>query len=97
MSGHVAARRRPRTTAPTDGDRPADLLKRDFSTADTNRLWITDIPCAELNQGQFCYTAFAVDALSRPIIGWFQNRCRRSFPGTSSTRSSSRYESVPAL
>jgi putative transposase len=59
-----------RTTHPAPvGERPADLVKRRFSAAAPNRLWLADLTYVWTVKG-FCYTAFVVDAFSRRIVGW---------------------------
>ena len=57
----IRRRRRVRTTRPDSGAvRPADLVERDFSATEPNRLWVSDLT----------YVCFIVDAYSRRIVGW---------------------------
>ncbi len=71
ISGVVATRRRLRTTVPGDAAcRPRDLVERDFTAPEPNRLWVTDITYVELAGGGFCYAAFVTDVFSRAIVGW---------------------------
>jgi putative transposase len=56
-------RRDPRT-APAP-----DLLRRDFVTAQPNRVWLADITYIPTQEG-FLYLAFILDAHSRKIVGW---------------------------
>jgi putative transposase len=60
-----------RTTrpAPQAQPRPADLVRRDFTAAGPNRLWVNDLTYVPLWVG-FAYTAFVIDAFSRRIVGW---------------------------
>jgi len=59
-----------RTTLPDDvGQRPADLVDRQFVAAAPNRLWVADLTYVSTWSG-FAYTAFIVDAFSRYIVGW---------------------------
>jgi putative transposase len=59
-----------RTTVPAPaGERPADLVRRDFTAAAPNRLWVADVTYVSTWSG-FCYTAFVVDVFSRMIVGW---------------------------
>jgi putative transposase len=59
-----------RTTTPDQGEqRPADLVKRDFTAPAPNRLWVADLTYVATWAG-FCYTAFIIDAYSRAIVGW---------------------------
>jgi putative transposase len=59
-----------RTTTPGQGEqRPADLVKRDFTAPAPNRLWVADLTYVATWAG-FCYTAFIIDAYSRAIVGW---------------------------
>ena len=59
-----------RTTIPAAvGDRPADLVERNFAAPAPNRLWVTDLTYVATWAG-FCYVAFVIDAFSRMIVGW---------------------------
>jgi putative transposase len=59
-----------RTTTPAEpGQRPADLVERDFSAPAPNRLWVADLTYVATWAG-FCYAAFIIDAYSRAIVGW---------------------------
>jgi putative transposase len=59
-----------RTTTPADpADRPADLVNRDFTAREPNRLWVADLTYVATWAG-FCYAAFIIDAYSRTIVGW---------------------------
>ena len=63
-------RRRVRTTRPEGGAvRPADLVERDFSATEPNRLWVTDLTYVATWAG-VAYVCFIVDAYSRMIVGW---------------------------
>jgi putative transposase len=60
-----------RTTAPGEAEeRPEDLVRRDFSAAAPNLLWVADITYVALRRGGFAYVAFVIDAFSRVIVGW---------------------------
>ena len=70
IAGASARRKKPRTTMPDSaGQRPADLLGRDFSAAAPNRRWVADITYVDTFRG-FVYTAFVTDLFSRAIVGW---------------------------
>ena len=59
-----------RTTIPGGvGERPADLVERQFGAPAPNRLWVADLTYVSTWSG-FAYTAFIVDAFSRAIVGW---------------------------
>ena len=59
-----------RTTIPAaTAERPADLVRRDFSAAAPNRKWVADITYVSTWSG-FCYTAFVTDTFARMIVGW---------------------------
>ncbi len=59
-----------RTTRPdTTATRPADLVKREFTAAAPNRLWVVDFTYVATFAG-FVYVAFAIDVFSRMIVGW---------------------------
>ena len=46
-----------------------DLVKRNFTPAAPNRLWVADITYARSWEG-FLYLAFVLDAFSRKVVGW---------------------------
>ena len=70
IAGASASRKRPRTTVPDGGgQRPADLLARDFTAAAPNRRWVADITYVDTFSG-FVYAAFVTDLFSRNIVGW---------------------------
>jgi len=50
-------------------DRPLDLVKRQFTAARPNQLWVADITYVATWSG-FVYVAFVVDVFSRLIVGW---------------------------
>jgi putative transposase len=65
-----ASRRRPITTTVRDANRPApDLVKRDFTAAGRDRLWVADITYIPTVSG-FLYLSVVVDAWSRRVVGW---------------------------
>ena len=70
IAGASARRKRPRTTVPSAAAaRPADLLRRDFTSLAPNRRWVADITYTDTNSG-FVYTAFVTDLFSRKTLGW---------------------------
>ncbi len=70
IAGAAARRKAPRTTVPdAGGQRPADLLGRDFTASAPNRRWVADITYVDTSCG-FVYTAFVTDLFSRKIVGW---------------------------
>ena len=68
-----------RTTIPADpvGERPRDLLDRDFSAAAPNQRWVADITYVATWTG-FAYVAFVSDLFSRRIVGWRASTSLRS-------------------
>lgn len=69
LSG-VSRRKGPQTTTRSQRERPApDLVDRDFSVAEPNRLWVGDITYVPSANG-FIYLAVVVDAFSRRVVGW---------------------------
>jgi putative transposase len=59
-----------RTTVPAAGAaRPADLVRRQFSPAAPDRLWVADFTYVPAWTGMV-YVAFVIDAYSRRILGW---------------------------
>jgi putative transposase len=70
MAGAAARRKKPRTTVPgAGGQRPDDLLERDFTAPAPNRRWVADITYADTACG-FAYAAFVTGLFSRKIVGW---------------------------
>jgi putative transposase len=70
IAGVSARRKKPRTTVPAPGgQRPADLLERDFTSPAPNRRWVADITYTDTACG-FVYTAFITDLFSKMIVGW---------------------------
>ena len=66
----VSRKRRLRTTrSDPSAPRPADLVKRDFTAAAPNELWVTDLTYVPTWAG-VAYVCFIVDAFSRMIVGW---------------------------
>lgn len=66
----VVRGRKPRTTIPAPAaDRPDDLVRRKFTAAAPNQLWVADITYVSTHAG-FAYVAFVIDAFSRRIVGW---------------------------
>ncbi len=59
-----------RTTVPAAvGERPADLVDRNFTAQAPNRLWVADLTYVSTWAG-FVYVAFVIEAFSRYIVGW---------------------------
>lgn len=66
----VTRGRAPVTTHPAEvPDKRADHLRRDFTAAAPNRVWVADLTYVRTKHG-FCYTAFVTDVFSRKIVGW---------------------------
>ncbi len=65
------------TVADERAQRPADLVKRDFSADRPNRLWVADLTYVATWTG-FGYVAFVVDVFSRRIVGWRVSNSLRS-------------------
>lgn len=62
--------KRRRTTIPSDqAARPRDLVDRDFSASEPNRLWVSDFTYVMTWSG-VVYVAFVIDVFSRRIVGW---------------------------
>jgi len=58
-------------------ERAADLVKRQFTAGAPNRLWVADFTYVATWAGTV-YTAFAVDAFSRKIVGWKTSRSKET-------------------
>jgi putative transposase len=60
----------PRTTRSGKGSDPRpDLVKREFTAAAPNRLWVADITYVRTFTG-WAYAAFVLDVFSRRVVGW---------------------------
>jgi putative transposase len=58
------------STLPAEGgERPADLVDRQFRAEAPNRLWVSDLTYVSTWSG-FVYVALVVDVFSRYIVGW---------------------------
>ena len=81
IAGAAARRKKPRTTVPgAVGQRPADLLERDFTAPAPNRRWVADITYVDTACG-FAYAAFVTDLFSRTIVGWqVADHLRQAWP-----------------
>ena len=66
-----------RTTIPDpDGKRAGDLLNRDFTAADPNRVWVTDFTYVRTWAG-FVYVAFVLDVYAQRIVGWHASASKK--------------------
>lgn len=62
--------KRVKTTRPDPtSQRHPDLVKREFTAAAPNRLWVTDVTFVPTWAG-VAYVCFIIDAFSRMIVGW---------------------------
>jgi putative transposase len=57
------------THAEASGDRPADLVVRQFTAPRPNQLWVADFTYVATWRG-FVYVAFVIDVFARRIVGW---------------------------
>ena len=74
LQGVIRGDHKRRTTVPQPaGERPQDLVRRQFRAVAPNRLWLADLTYVWTDQG-FVYTAFITDAFSRRIVGWKVSR-----------------------
>jgi len=59
-----------KTTIPDEkGQRPADLVERQFTAERPNQLWVADFTYVATWQG-FVFVAFVIDVFARCIVGW---------------------------
>jgi putative transposase len=65
------------TVADPAGERPRDLVDRNFGVLAPNRLWVADLTYVRTWTG-FVYVAFVTDAFSRRIVGWQASRSLRT-------------------
>jgi putative transposase len=67
-----------KTTIPEEAAaRPLDLVKRAFTAAGPNRLWVSDLTYVATWRG-FAYVAFVIDVFSRRVVGWRVSSSLRS-------------------
>jgi transposase InsO family protein len=67
-----------RTTTPeVTTERPQDLVRRQFTAARPNQLWVADFTYVATWRG-FVYVAFVIDVFSRRIVGWRAHPTMRS-------------------
>ncbi len=69
LSGVTRGKAKRTTTSDDTGERPADLVERDFNPPAPNRLWVADLTYVRTWAG-FVFVAFVIDAFSRRIVGW---------------------------
>ncbi|WP_420831994.1 IS3 family transposase [Nocardia huaxiensis] len=69
LRGAVRGKVKRTTIADPAAPRSADLVRRKFSPAAPNRLWVADFTYVSTWSG-WVYVAFVVDAYARRIIGW---------------------------
>ena len=68
--GATRARRVRATVADPAATRAPDLVKRCFTAARPDALWVADFTYVPMAGGRFGYTAFVVDAFAGLIPGW---------------------------
>jgi putative transposase len=82
IRGIVRGGKRATTTPAPAADRPADLVRHQFTAPAPNRLWVADLTYVATWSG-FCYAAFIIDAYSRAIVGWrVATTCGPAWPWT---------------
>jgi putative transposase len=69
IQGARRGRRFVTTTPDSSAARPPDLVKREFSATEPNRLWVVDFTYVPTWSGM-AFTAFVSDVFSRRIVGW---------------------------
>jgi putative transposase len=69
LAGARRGKRVRTTVASAAAARPADLVRRQFSPAVPDRLWVADFTYVPTWTGTV-YVAFVIDAYSRRILGW---------------------------
>jgi len=77
LRGAVRGKKFKTTIPEAAAERPLDLVKRDFTVAAPNRLWVSDLTYVATWRG-FVYVAFVIDAFSRRIVGWRVSSSLRS-------------------
>jgi transposase InsO family protein len=69
IRGAVRGRKVFTTRSDQTQNRPADLLRRDFTAPAPNRRWVADFTYVRTRSG-FCYVALVIDCYARMIVGW---------------------------
>jgi putative transposase len=69
LQGVVRGRRRRTTIRDDQQAKPTDLVDRDFTASEPNRLWVADFTYVMTFSG-VVYVAFVIDVFSRRIVGW---------------------------
>ncbi len=77
LQGVVRGRKVKTTIADELAQRPADLVRRDFTADRPNQLWVADLTYVATWKG-FVYVAFITDVFSRKIVGWRVSNSLRS-------------------
>ncbi len=77
LQGVVRGRKAKTTIADELAERPADLVRRDFTAERPNQLWVADLTYVATWKG-FVYVAFITDVFSRKIVGWRVSNSLRS-------------------
>ena len=78
LHGAIRGRAFKRTTVRDEtASSPPDLVRRTFSAARPNALWVADLTYVATWQG-FAYVAFVIDVFSRKIVGWRVSTSLRS-------------------
>jgi putative transposase len=67
--GSTRARKVRTTVADPAAERAPDLVKRQFTAARPDQLWVADFTDVPMTAG-FGYTAFVIDAFAGLIVGW---------------------------
>jgi putative transposase len=73
LRGAVREKVKRTTVANEASPRPCDLVDRQFSACEPNRLWVADLTYVRTWTG-FVYVAFVTDVFSRRIVGWQASR-----------------------
>jgi len=69
LQGAVRGRKYKTTIGDDLAMRPADLVRRDFTAARPNELWVADLTYVTTWNG-FVFVAFVIDVYARRIVGW---------------------------
>ena len=77
LRGVVRGRKAKTPIADELAERPADLVRRDFTADRPNQLWVADLTYVATWKG-FVYVAFITDVFSRKIVGWRVSNSLRS-------------------
>lgn len=74
LQGRIKRRFKHTTDSKHNGPIAPNLLARNFSTSEPNRVWVTDVTAITTGEG-WLYLAVMLDLYSRRVVGWATSSC----------------------